>query len=98
MASNWRDVRALRANLNESKIAEHTTRMRGEIRAALNDRDWSGANVDTTQAANITVVVSAPLPERVAHALFVEAEARDIEPSALIRELVEKGLNVGGAA
>ncbi len=33
MASNWRDVRA-RANLDETKVAEHKQRMIAEVRAA----------------------------------------------------------------
>ncbi|MFJ1539206.1 helix-turn-helix domain-containing protein [Micromonospora chalcea] len=58
MASNWRDVRA-RANLDESKVAEHAARMRGEIRAARLAEVRQRHEMSQTQVAELMGVSQA---------------------------------------
>lgn len=65
---------------------------------ALNDRDWTGADVDTGQPSNVTIVVSARLHADLAAELFAEAEARGVKPGVLVRDLVEQGLSAVKAA
>ncbi|SBT69306.1 hypothetical protein GA0070622_6431 [Micromonospora sediminicola] len=65
-----------------------------DAQAALNNRDWSTAEIDTTPPRNDatvghTVSMSLQLTER----LFAEAQRRGITPPDLIREYVEHGLD-----
>jgi hypothetical protein len=69
-----------------------------DAQVALNSRDWSDAEIDTTPArsdATIgqTVSMSVQLTER----LFAEAQRRGITPPDLIREYVEHGLDAADA-
>lgn len=63
---------------------------RDDALRALGETDWSSAEVDRRPAAK--VVHSARLPARLSERLEAEADRRGITPSALICELVEKGL------
>ncbi|MFG1804642.1 hypothetical protein ACGFI4_31310 [Micromonospora carbonacea] len=62
---------------------------RDDALRALNDSDWSGAEVDHSTAK---VVHSTRLPPEVSSRLEAEAHRRGITPSALICELVDAGL------
>jgi hypothetical protein len=65
-----------------------------DAQAALNNRDWSDAEIDTTPArrdatVGHTVSMSVPLTER----LFAEAERCGVTPPDLVRRYVEHGLD-----
>ena len=57
------------------------------IRAATEDTDWSGAEVETTTRKG-TMVYSTRLPDDLSRWLEDEADRCGINPSAMIRELV----------
>ncbi|GAB1646606.1 CopG family transcriptional regulator [Krasilnikovia sp. MM14-A1259] len=59
--------------------------------AALEDRDWSGAQVDNRPRA-ATVVQSVRFSRDLTERLLAEAERRGVTPSEVIRDLVEAGL------
>lgn len=60
--------------------------------AALEDRHWSGAQVDT-RTAEPSIVQSVWMPRDLTERLFAEAALRGTTPSQVIRDLVEAGLN-----
>jgi hypothetical protein len=57
----------------------------------LESRDWSRAVPDTGQPAE-TVVMSLRMPVALAERIFREAERRQMKPSALMREILDRGL------
>ena len=59
--------------------------------AALENRDWSKADVDTS-ARKATVIQSVRMSRQLTERLFAEAERRGTTPSQVIRDLVEAGL------
>ncbi|WP_129669917.1 hypothetical protein [Phytoactinopolyspora endophytica] len=59
--------------------------------AALEDRNWSAAKVDT-QPRKATVVHSVRMSRDLTERLLTEAERRGITPSEVIRDLVDAGL------
>jgi predicted DNA-binding protein len=63
-----------------------------EANAALQDRDWSGAQVDD-RPRTVTVVQSVRMPRELTERLLAEAQRRGVTPSEVIRDLVEAGLN-----
>ena len=63
-----------------------------EATAALQDRDWSSAQVDD-RPRNATVVQSVRMPRELTERLLAEAQRRGVTPSEVIRDLVEAGLN-----
>jgi predicted DNA-binding protein len=63
-----------------------------EATAALQDRDWSAAQVDD-RARLATVVQSVRMPHELTERLLAEAQRRGVTPSEVIRDLVETGLN-----
>ncbi len=60
--------------------------------AALDDRDWSSAQVDDKRRT-ATVVQSVRMPRELTERLFAEAQRRGVTPSEVIRDLVEAGLS-----
>ena len=60
--------------------------------AALNDRDWSSAEVIESPRPP-TVVQSVRMSRELTERLFVEAQRRGVTPSEVIRDLVEAGLS-----
>lgn len=64
-----------------------------EANAALDSRDWSGAEIDTERPRGASVVHSTRMSRHLTERLFTEAERRGVTPSELIREYVEAGLN-----
>jgi predicted DNA-binding protein len=63
-----------------------------EATAALQDRDWSAAQVDD-RPRTATVVQSVRMPRELTERLLAEAQWRGVTPSEVIRDLVEAGLN-----
>jgi predicted DNA-binding protein len=63
-----------------------------EATAALDDRDWSAAQVDD-QPRRATVVQSVRMSRELTERLLAEAQRRGVTPSEVIRDLVEAGLN-----
>ncbi len=63
-----------------------------EATAALDDRDWSSAQVDDKRRT-ATVVQSVRMPRELTERLFAEAQRRGVTPSEVIRDLVEAGLS-----
>jgi phosphoserine aminotransferase len=62
-----------------------------DANAALQNRDWSGAQVgDKPRTA--TVVQSVRMPRELNERLLAEAQRRGVTPSEVIRDLVEGGL------
>ena len=63
-----------------------------EATAALDDGDWSAAQVDD-QPRKVTVVQSVRMSRELTERLVAEAQRRGVTPSEVIRDLVEAGLN-----
>jgi phosphoserine aminotransferase len=59
--------------------------------AALQNRDWSGAQVEE-KPRSVTVVQSVRMPRELNERLLAEAQRRGVTPSEVIRDLVEAGL------
>jgi predicted DNA-binding protein len=59
--------------------------------AALEDRDWSSAQVET-RVSEPQIVQSVRMPRDLTERLFAEAARRGTTPSQVIRDLVEAGL------
>jgi predicted DNA-binding protein len=59
--------------------------------AALEDRDWSDAQVET-RATEPQIVQSVRMPRELTERLYAEAARRGTTPSQVIRDLVEAGL------
>ena len=59
--------------------------------AALEDRDWSDAQVET-RATEPQIVQSVRMPRELTERLYAEAVRRGTTPSQVIRDLVEAGL------
>ena len=60
-------------------------------KAALNDTDWSSAEVDTSTRST-TIVHSTRLPAQWSAALEAEATARGTNPAQLMKDFVIAGL------
>ena len=60
--------------------------------AALNDRDWSSAEVIESPRTP-TVVQSVRMSRELTERVFMEAQRRGVTPSDVIRDLVEAGLS-----
>jgi predicted DNA-binding protein len=63
-----------------------------ESAAALEDRDWSGAQVDD-RPRSASVVQSVRFSRELTERLMAEAARRGCTPSEVIRDLVEAGLS-----
>jgi predicted DNA-binding protein len=63
-----------------------------ESAAALDDRDWSGAEVDS-RPRGASVVQSVRFSRELTERLMAEAARRGCTPSEVIRDLVEAGLS-----
>ena len=63
-----------------------------DANAALENRDWSGAQVEE-KARTATIVQSVRMPRELTERLFAEAQRRGVTPSEVIRDLVEVGLS-----
>ncbi|MEU8334721.1 hypothetical protein [Micromonospora tulbaghiae] len=59
MASTWRDVRA-RANLDESKIAAHAARLRGEPRDDIKDANPPTYGTSSEQRTDLRLADDTP--------------------------------------
>jgi predicted DNA-binding protein len=66
---------------------------REDAMRALESTDWSGATVER-ETRPVSVVHSVRLPADLSDRLETEAVRRGVTPGALIRELVDAGLNV----
>lgn len=64
-----------------------------EANAALENRDWSTAQIDTARPRGVSIVHSTRMSHHLTERLFAEAQRRDVIPSELIREYVEAGLS-----
>jgi hypothetical protein len=64
-----------------------------EAAAALEDRDWSGAELVDDKPRKVSFVHSVRLSAKLTDRLFAEAQRRGITPSEVLRELVEAGLD-----
>jgi predicted DNA-binding protein len=62
-----------------------------EAMAALENRGWSGAQMET-RASEPQVVQSVRMPRELTERLFAEAARRSTTPSRVIRDFVEGGL------
>jgi len=62
-----------------------------DANAALESRDWSGAQVQEKPRA-ATVVQSVRMPRELNERLLAEAQRRGVTPSEVIRDLVDSGL------
>jgi predicted DNA-binding protein len=60
--------------------------------AALENRDWSGAQAET-RTTEPQIVQSVRMPRDLTERLFAEATRRGTTPSQVIRDLVEAGLS-----
>jgi predicted DNA-binding protein len=65
-----------------------------EAADALEDRDWSDAELVDDQPRRITVVHSVRMSHELSDRLLAEAHRRGATPSEVIRDLVEAGLKV----
>ena len=63
-----------------------------EAAAALEDRDWSAAQVDD-RPRGVSVVQSVRFSRELTERLMAEAGRRGCTPSEVIRDLVEAGLS-----
>ncbi|HET8661606.1 MAG TPA: hypothetical protein VFM55_21740 [Micromonosporaceae bacterium] len=63
-----------------------------EAAAALDDRDWSGAQIDD-RPRSATVVQSVRFSRELTERLLAEAARRGVTPNEAIRNLVEAGLS-----
>ncbi|MDT5038482.1 MAG: hypothetical protein QOE03_3667 [Micromonosporaceae bacterium] len=63
-----------------------------ERAAALEDRDWSGAQVED-RPRSVSVVQSVRFSRELTERLMAEAARRGCTPSEVIRDLVEAGLS-----
>ncbi len=90
----WKDVPRdpeADARLREGLAAAHSrAQARADAAAALEDRDWTGAVLDTETRA--TAVYSACMPVEFSPQLEAEAVRRGLNPSELIVALVRAGL------
>ena len=68
-----------------------------DIQAALDDRDWSGAEV-VTERPRAKIVHSVRLPAHWSEALEAEADRRGTTPSRLMQDYIVAGLQQGSAA
>ncbi|SNY64856.1 hypothetical protein [Paractinoplanes atraurantiacus] len=68
-----------------------------EVRAALESRDWSGAEV-VTERPRAKIVHSVRLPAEWSEALEAEADRRGITPSRLMQDYILAGLQQDSAA
>jgi len=62
-----------------------------DANAALQNRDWSSAQVED-KPRTATVVQSVRMPRELNKRLLAEAQRRGVTPSEVIRDLVEAGL------
>ena len=62
-----------------------------DANAALQNRDWSSAQVED-KPRTATVVQSVRMPRELNERLLAEAQRRGVTPSEVIRDLVEAGL------
>ncbi|MFY1673682.1 hypothetical protein ACN27G_27610 [Plantactinospora sp. WMMB334] len=69
---------------------------RDDALRALEDRDWSGAEVDTSPSRPAMVVQSIRLPEDLARWVEDEAARQGTNPSVVIRGLVERAARPAG--
>lgn len=65
---------------------------RDEALRALKDTDWTSADVDRAPRP-VSVVHSVRLPAELSQRVEAEAQRRGTTPSAVIRQLIEAGLN-----
>ena len=68
-----------------------------DVRAALDNRDWSGAEV-VAERPRAKVVHSVRLPAQWSEALEAEAERRGTTPSRLMQDFIVAGLQRDTAA
>lgn len=64
-----------------------------EATAALDSRDWAGAQVEDRRATGTTIVQSVRMPRELVERVFAEAQRRGTTPSEVIRDLVVAGLD-----
>jgi hypothetical protein len=65
---------------------------REEAMEALTQTDWTDATIEREQRP-VSIVHSVRFPAELSQRLEAEAQRRGLTPSALVRELVEVGLN-----
>lgn len=65
---------------------------RDEVMAALENKDWSNAEVDD-RPRSVSVVQSVRFSRELTERLLAEAQRRGATPSEVIRDFVEAGLN-----
>jgi len=68
-----------------------------DIQAALDNRDWSDAEI-VTERARAKIVHSVRLPAEWSEALEAEADRRGITPSRLMQDYILSGLQHADAA